>query len=64
MTSEFREVIQQLQSQKRQLMETRSHVLNFESEGPTKTRKLAQIEGELAGIEAAIRIVEKVSTSV
>jgi len=64
MTSEFQEVIGLLHSQKRQLMDTRAHVLNFESEGPTKTRKLAQIEGELAGIETAIRIVEKVGTSV
>lgn len=64
MTSEFQEVIQHLHTQKRQLMDTRSHVLNFESEGPTKTRKLARIEGELAGIEAAIRIVEKVGASV
>jgi len=64
MTSEFQEVIQLLHRQKRQLMDTRSHVLNYESEGPTKTRKLVRIEGELAGIEAAIRIVEKVSASV
>jgi capsule polysaccharide export protein KpsE/RkpR len=35
-------------------------VLNFRSEGMVKMRKLAHLEGELAGIQAAIETIEAI----
>lgn len=52
------EILARLQKRKRELDETITSAMNFDSEGPTKVRKLARLEGERAGIEAAINIVE------
>jgi len=54
------EILERLRRRRRELDETISQALNFDSEGPTKTRKLARLEGERAGIDAAIHIVEVV----
>jgi len=63
MTSAFHEVIDLLEIQKLQLRDTIAHCLNFDSEGPTKLRKLAHLEGELAGLETALGIVNAVGAS-
>jgi hypothetical protein len=52
------EILARLQKRKRELDESITNAMNFDSEGPTKVRKLARFEGERAGIEAAISIVE------
>jgi capsule polysaccharide export protein KpsE/RkpR len=44
------------------LQHTKYDVLNFQSESMMKVRKLAHLEGELAGIQAAIEMVEAVSS--
>jgi hypothetical protein len=53
------EILHNLQTRKRELDEGINHALNFDSEGPTKVRKLARLEGERAGIDTAIRLVEE-----
>lgn len=58
MNSSTLEILGRLQKCKRELDETITSSLNLDSEGPTKMRKLARLEGERAGIEAAISIVE------
>jgi hypothetical protein len=63
MTSAFREVIQQLEEQRRQVRDTITLSLNFDSEGPTKLRKLTRLEGELAGLETALAIIDAVGSS-
>lgn len=63
MTSAFREVIDLLEMQKRQVRDAIAHSLNFDSEGPTKLRKLTRLEGELAGLETALGIVETAGSS-
>lgn len=63
MTSAFREVIHQLEEQRCQVRDTITHSLNFDSEGPTKLRKLTRLEGELAGLETALAIIDAVGSS-
>ncbi len=63
MTSAFREVIHQLEEQRRQVRDTITLSLSFDSEGPNKLRKLARLEGELAGLETALGIIEAVGSS-
>lgn len=63
MTSTVRDVIDRLHARKHKLEDAMSYCLNFDSEGPEKLRKLARFEGELAGIDEAIGIVETVGTA-
>jgi len=63
MTSAFREVLDLLEKQRRQVRDALTHSLNFDSEGPTKLRKLLRLEGELAGLETALNIVETAGSS-
>lgn len=63
MTSTIRDAIDLLHAQKREVHDAMSYCLNFDSEGPEKIRKLARLEGELAGVDEAIDIVEAVGTS-
>ena len=63
MTSAFREVVDLLEMHKRQVRDAISHSLNYDSEGPTKLRKLTRLEGELTGLETALSIIEAVGSS-
>lgn len=63
MTSTCRDMIDLLHAEKRRVRDAISYCLNFDSEGPEKVRKLAYLEGQLAGIDVAIDIVETVGTS-
>lgn len=63
MTSALQEVNQLLLAQRRQLQGDLTDCLNYDSEGPTKTRKLAHLEGEITGLEAALHLVEAVGSS-
>jgi len=58
-----RNVTDLLHAQKREVRDAMFFCLNFDSEGPAKKRKLAHFEGELAGIDEAITIVEAVAAS-
>jgi hypothetical protein len=62
MTEPIWRVGQLLQAYQRQLQDTKHYTLNFESEGMVKVRKLARLEGELAGVQAAIEIVDAIGT--
>lgn len=63
MTSAMQEVTQLLLARRQELREDLADCLNYNSEGPTKMRKLAHLEGEIAGLEAALRLVEAVGSS-
>jgi hypothetical protein len=63
MTSAFQEVIDVLEMQQRQVRDAISHSLSFDSEGPTKLRKLARLEGEFTGLETALGIIKAVGSS-
>lgn len=63
MTSAFREMMHELEEQRRQVRDAITHSLNFDSEGPTKLRKLTRLEGELAGLETALAIIDAVGSS-
>jgi hypothetical protein len=60
MTAALQASIDLLQTEKRRIQDAMTYCLNFDSEGPGKIRKLAHLEGELAGIDEAIGIVESV----
>ena len=60
MTATLQAAIHHLQREKRRIQDAKTYCLNFDSEGPEKLRKLAHFDGELAGIDEAIGVVESV----
>jgi hypothetical protein len=62
MTEPFLKLLDLLLSYEQHLQHTKYNVLNFQSESLVKMRKLAHLEGELAGIHAAIEMVETVGS--
>ena len=60
MTATIQASINLLFAEKRRLQDAVSYCLNFDSEGPAKTRKLAHLEGQVAGLDEAIGIAESV----
>lgn len=61
MTASLQAAIHHLHKEKRRVQDARIYCLNFDSEGPGKLRKLAHFDGELAGIDEAIGVVESVA---
>jgi hypothetical protein len=62
MTEPFLRALDLLLAYEQHLQHAKYDVLNFQTESMVKTRKLAHLEGELAGIQAAIEMVEAVGT--
>jgi hypothetical protein len=60
MTEPFLRALDLLLAYEQHLQHTKYDVLNFQSEGMVKVRNPARLEGELAGIQAAIETVEAI----